>query len=52
LTVAGPAFAEAAFADLSSSLLLRRILLVGQQADLGATLMTVSGSARAILTGE
>lgn len=52
LTVAGLAFAEAAFAELSSSLQLRRLLQDGQKADLGATLMTVSGSARAILTGE
>lgn len=52
LTVAGLAFAEAAFAELSSALQLRRLIQDGQQAEPGATLMAVSGPARAILTGE
>jgi nicotinate-nucleotide pyrophosphorylase (carboxylating) len=52
LTVAGLAFAEAAFAELSPSVQLRRLVQEGQPANRNTTLMTVSGSARALLTAE
>jgi nicotinate-nucleotide pyrophosphorylase (carboxylating) len=52
LRVAGLAFAESAFAELSHSIEMQRLIQDGQHAESGARLLTLSGSARAILTAE
>ena len=52
LVVAGLAFAEAAFAQLSSELVVMRLLSDGARAERGQVLLRVQGSARAILTAE
>jgi nicotinate-nucleotide pyrophosphorylase (carboxylating) len=52
LTVAGLAFAEEAFRQLSSKVQVDRSLRDGERAVTGATLLHASGPARAILTAE
>jgi nicotinate-nucleotide pyrophosphorylase (carboxylating) len=52
LTLAGIAFAEAAFLELNPLVQLQRSLEDGQGAERGTELLTVSGPARAILTAE
>lgn len=52
LTVAGLAFAESAFTELSPSLRFQQLVHEGQRVDPGTGLLTVAGPARAILTAE
>jgi nicotinate-nucleotide pyrophosphorylase (carboxylating) len=52
LTLAGLAFAEAAFRELSAQIELQRHHQDGDHLPAGATALIVSGSARAILTAE
>ena len=52
LVVAGLAFAEAAFAELSSSLKIEQSVKDGQRVNAGEILLRVSGPARAILSAE
>jgi nicotinate-nucleotide pyrophosphorylase (carboxylating) len=52
LVVAGLAFAEAAFKQLTLSLRIRRMAQDGQKLAAGASLLEVSGPARAILSAE
>lgn len=52
LTVAGLAFAETAFRELSPDVRCERRVTEGRQVAPGTTLLQVSGSARAILTAE
>ena len=52
LVVAGLDLAAAAFRGLSPRLAIRQVASDGQRVPAGATLMTVAGRARAILTGE
>jgi nicotinate-nucleotide pyrophosphorylase (carboxylating) len=52
LVVAGLAFAEQAFRELSPSVKLERLSADGRRAAPGAGLLRVSGSARAVLTAE
>jgi len=52
LVVAGIAFAETAFRELSPEIHLERALADGQHAKEGETLLKISGPARAILTAE
>lgn len=52
LTVAGTAFAEAAFRALSRKIKVEQVLRDGQTADAGATILKISGPARPILTAE
>lgn len=52
LTVAGLAFAEEAFHELSAAAVVERHLRDGEKADSGATLMRIEGPARALLTAE
>ncbi len=52
LTVAGLAFAEAAFRELSPSVQCERRLQDGERAQPGATLLQITGPARALLTAE
>ncbi len=52
LVLAGSAFAEAAFTELSAAVKIERLVQDGQTAGRGRKLMWVSGSARAVLTAE
>ena len=52
LIVAGIAFAETAFRELSRSVRIRRLARDGQVIKAGAGLLEISGSARAILSAE
>ena len=52
LTVAGLAFAEAAFRELSPNVQCERRLQDGERAQPGATLLHITGPARALLTAE
>jgi nicotinate-nucleotide pyrophosphorylase (carboxylating) len=52
LVVAGLAFAEAAFAELSSTIQTGRLTRDGQRVEAGADLLKISGLARAILSAE
>ena len=52
LTVAGLAFAEAAFRELSPDVHCERRLQDGEHAQAGATLLHITGPARALLTAE
>src|SRR5437870_1033727 len=52
LTLAGLAFAEAVFRQLSPKVQFRRVLEDGQSAGSGDLLLEISGPARALLTGE
>jgi nicotinate-nucleotide pyrophosphorylase (carboxylating) len=52
LMVAGIAFAETAFRELSRSVRLKRLARDGQAIKAGAGLLEISGSARAILSAE
>ena len=52
LVVAGTDFAEIAFRELSKKVTVKKILRDGQHAKAGATLLKISGPARAILTAE
>ena len=52
LVVAGLAFAEAAFDELSPAIHCERLAVEGQAVTAGATLLRIDGSARAILTAE
>ncbi len=52
LTVAGLAFAEAAFRELSPDIQCERRLQDGERAQPGATLLHITGPARALLTAE
>ncbi len=52
LVVAGLAFAEAAFRELSSSVKIRRLARDADRVEAGDTLLKVSGPARAILSAE
>ena len=52
LTVAGLAFAEAAFLELSPDVRCERRVQDGARAKTGATLLHISGPARALLTAE
>lgn len=52
LVVAGTAFAEATFRALSRKIKIESVLRDGHTAGGGATILKVSGPARAILTGE
>ena len=52
LTVAGLAFAEIAFQELSAKLQLRRFVEDGQRVAAAAALLRIAGPARAILTAE
>jgi len=52
LTVAGLAFAEAAFRELSPNIQCERRLQDGERAQPGATLLHLAGPARALLTAE
>lgn len=52
MTVAGLPFAEAAFRELSSAIQMERFASEGQTVPTGAKLLSVSGSARTILTAE
>jgi nicotinate-nucleotide pyrophosphorylase (carboxylating) len=52
LVVAGLAFAEAAFAELASSVKSERLAKDGQSVNVGEILLRVSGPARAILSAE
>ena len=52
LVVAGMAFAEMAFAELSSSVKIERVVSDGQHAGAGEILLRVSGPVQAILSAE
>ncbi len=52
LVLAGAAFAEVAFRELSGALNIERLLPDGQRAEPGQPLLRVQGAARAILTAE
>jgi nicotinate-nucleotide pyrophosphorylase (carboxylating) len=52
LTLAGIAFAETAFRELSPNVELVRLAEEGQAVDAGAGVLRISGSARALLTAE
>ncbi len=52
LTLAGIAFAETAFRELSPNVELVRLAEDGQAVDAGAGVLRISGSARAVLTAE
>lgn len=52
LTLAGVAFAEAAFLEMSPSLEISRTIEDGERLQTGAAILTVRGSARAILSAE
>ena len=52
MVVAGIAFAESAFRQLSRDLKIKRLARDGQQLKAGATILQVTGSARAILSAE
>src|SRR5271155_1471611 len=52
LVVAGLVFAETAFRELSPAVKIRRRVRDGQRVKAGATLLEVSGPARAILSAE
>ena len=52
MVLAGIAFAEAAFRRLSRNVRVKRFVRDGQQLKAGATILQVSGSARAILSAE
>jgi nicotinate-nucleotide pyrophosphorylase (carboxylating) len=52
LVVAGLAFAEQAFRELSATIEVERLLADGQRANAGQKLLRVSGSAQAVLTAE
>ncbi len=52
LVVAGLAFAETAFRQLSPAVRIKRFTLDGQRLQAGASLLQISGSARAILSAE
>jgi len=52
LTVAGLAFAEHAFKELSPAVQIERVAKDGQQVVAGATLLKLNGPTRAILTAE
>ena len=52
LVVAGLAFAEVAFAELSSAIQVERLAKDGQHANAGGILLRLSGPARAILSAE
>lgn len=52
MVVAGIAFAESAFRQLSRDLKIKRLARDGQQLKAGATILQVAGSARAILSAE
>ncbi|PYJ01270.1 MAG: nicotinate-nucleotide diphosphorylase (carboxylating), partial [Verrucomicrobia bacterium] len=52
LIVAGLAFAEIAFQELSAKLQLRRFVEDGQRVAAAAALLRIAGPARAILTAE
>ena len=52
LTVAGLDFAEAAFREFDSSVLIERAARDGQRVEAGAVLLRVNGPARALLTAE
>ena len=52
LVVAGLAFAEAAFRELSSSVKTKRLARDGQRVKAGAVLLEISGPARAMLSAE
>ncbi len=52
LTLAGIAFAETAFRELSPNVELTRLAEDGQAVDAGAGVLRISGSARALLTAE
>lgn len=52
ITVAGLAVAEHAFRQLSRALRIKRLVRDGQSVKTGATLLKISGSARAILSAE
>jgi nicotinate-nucleotide pyrophosphorylase (carboxylating) len=52
LTLAGIAFAETAFRELSPNVELVRLAEDGQAVDAGAGVLRISGSARALLTAE
>ncbi len=52
LVVAGLALAEAAFRELSTAVRVRRLAGDGQRVKAGATLLEVSGPARALLSAE
>jgi len=52
LVVAGTAFAETVFQTLSRKIKIESVLSDGQIAGAGATILTISGPARPILTGE
>ena len=52
LVLAGSAFAEAAFTELSAAVKIERLMQDGLRVERGEKLLWVSGSARAILTAE
>jgi nicotinate-nucleotide pyrophosphorylase (carboxylating) len=52
MTVAGLAFAETAFRSLSAKVRIKRLARDGQSLRAGATLLKISGPARAILSAE
>ena len=52
LTVAGLAFAELAFRELSSKIQIKKFARDGQRVKAGAPLLKISGSSRALLSGE
>ncbi len=52
LVVAGLAFAETAFRQLSPAVRIKRLARDGQRLKAGATLLQITGSARAILSAE
>jgi nicotinate-nucleotide pyrophosphorylase (carboxylating) len=52
MVVAGIAFAESAFRQLSRDLKIKLLVVDGQQLKAGATILRVAGSARAILSAE
>ncbi|MEK7706441.1 MAG: nicotinate-nucleotide diphosphorylase (carboxylating), partial [Verrucomicrobiota bacterium] len=52
LVVAGLNFAQAAFRQLSSSVKIKRLARDGQRVKAGASLLRISGPARAILSAE
>ena len=52
LTLAGIQFAEIAFRELSPKIKIKKLVRDGQSVKAGATLLKISGSARAILSAE
>ena len=52
LVAAGLDFAEAAFRELSAAVRVKRLVHDGQRVKAGATLLKISGPARAILSAE